>query len=73
MHGISSNTLPRRVQEQVFDQFVFRVDHSVTNSNDVYVHNFVYLPNTLFTGGAFATMGNAGNARHLQSGLNIEF
>ena len=36
-------------------------------------HTNFDLPNTLFTGGAFATMGNAGNSRHLQFGLNIEF
>ena len=46
----------------------FRVDFfNITN------HTNFDLPNTLFTGGAFATMGNAGNSRHLQFGLDIDF
>ena len=46
----------------------FRVDFfNITN------HTNFDLPSTLFTGGAFATMGNAGNSRHLQFGLDIDF
>ena len=35
--GIANNILPSRVQEQVFNQYVFRVDHNLTDSDNVYV------------------------------------
>ena len=39
--GIANNILPSRVQEQVFDQYVFRVDHSLTDSDNICVR-YIY-------------------------------
>lgn len=39
--GIANNILLSRVQGQVFDQYVFRVDHSLTDADNIYVR-YIY-------------------------------